>query len=45
MTSVLVEHPSALDALPIYRGWNPIPGVTAGRPTGAGYDNAEGYEG
>jgi hypothetical protein len=42
---VLVEHPLGAGALPIYKEWNPIPGVTEGRPMGAGRSTAEGYTG
>jgi tyrosinase len=44
VTSVVVEHPTTPDALPVYKDWNPIPGLTAGRPTGADPTTAEGYE-
>lgn len=46
VTSAIVDHPTAQDRneLPVYRDWNPIPGITAGRPTGCGFDDAEGYE-
>jgi len=44
VTSVLVDHPDAPDALPIYHDWNPLPTITAGRPTGATPDDCEGYE-
>jgi hypothetical protein len=44
VTSAIVEHPTTPQGLPVYRDWNPIPGITAGRPTGADYDTAEGYE-
>jgi hypothetical protein len=45
VTSVVVEHPTTPDGMPVYKNWNPIPGITAGRPTGADANNAEGYEG
>ncbi|KAF8243965.1 Di-copper centre-containing protein [Wilcoxina mikolae CBS 423.85] len=45
VTSAIVEHPTTPQGLPVYRDWNPIPGITAGKPTGADYDSAEGYEG
>jgi len=41
---VVVEHPATPDGVPTYRDWNPLPGITVGRPTGASYDDAEGYE-
>jgi hypothetical protein len=44
VTSVLVKHPAVPGELPSYEGWNPLPEVTEGRPTGAGYSLSEGYQ-
>jgi len=44
VTSALVKHPTVPGELPSYEGWNPLPEVTEGRRTGAGYSLSEGYQ-